>query len=157
MARYWEAHTTSPSIEIGTIFELNEGPSSSPPEPLVTYGGFDLVTGDGGVHKGIIAASLPGNIVVRLADVTVYLLPAAAGSWLAPASTDRRSGWAIDRIETNLHRDDDPPADVTPEIAETEAANHDFVEGQLPGMPVSHDPLREPGPTPGQVGKTPQD
>ena len=53
-----------------------------------------------------------------------------------------------------------PPADKVPsddQLPETEAPERDWLEGQLPGMPVSRDPLLNPGPTPGQVEKPPLD
>jgi hypothetical protein len=52
---------------------------------------------------------------------------------------------------------DKKPGEVPPEVPETEAPEHDFPEGQLPGMPVSRDPLMNPGPTPAQREKPPQD
>ena len=58
---------------------------------------------------------------------------------------------------TPLPPADKKPGEVPPQIPETEAADRELPEGQLPGMPVGRDPLREPGPTPGQVETPPLD
>jgi len=52
---------------------------------------------------------------------------------------------------------DKKPGEVPPDIPETDDPERDFAEGQLPGMPVSRDPLLNPGPTPGQVEREPRD
>lgn len=44
---------------------------------------------------------------------------------------------------TDALRDEDRPV-----MSETDAPEEDFVEGQLPGLPVSNDPLGNPLPTP---------
>jgi hypothetical protein len=49
------------------------------------------------------------------------------------------------------------PAEVPSDVPESEASERDFPEGQLPGMPLSRDPLREPGPTTGPTEKPPLD
>lgn len=56
-----------------------------------------------------------------------------------------------------LHPADKKPGEVMPDVPETEAPEEDFREGQLPGMPVSRDPLREPGPMPAEREKPPLD
>jgi hypothetical protein len=52
---------------------------------------------------------------------------------------------------------DKKPGEVPPQLPETEAAEHDLPEGQIPGMPVWRDPLREPGPTPRPTETPPLD
>jgi hypothetical protein len=51
------------------------------------------------------------------------------------------------------------PKDVVPPRPEeeTEAPEEDFVEGALPGLPVSNDPLSQPSPIPDQRKKKPLD
>ena len=55
------------------------------------------------------------------------------------------------------HQADTNPAEIPSDVPETEAPERDFPEGQLPGMPLSRDPLREPGPTTGPTEKPPLD
>lgn len=55
-----------------------------------------------------------------------------------------------------------PPADKKPgevalQIPETDTPEHDLPEGQLPGMPLSRDPLLNPGPTPREIERPPLD
>jgi hypothetical protein len=52
---------------------------------------------------------------------------------------------------------DKKPGEVPPEVPETEAPQEDFVEGELPGLPVSNDPLAQPMPIPEQREKPPLD
>jgi hypothetical protein len=57
-----------------------------------------------------------------------------------------------------LRRPPHKPGEVEkPEIPETEAGERDFIEGQIPGMPVSRDPLLHPGPIPRPTDVPPQD
>lgn len=62
---------------------------------------------------------------------------------------------------THPHADRRPPAnnpaEVPSDVPDEETVERDFPEGQLPGMPLSRDPLREPGPTIGPVEKPPLD
>ena len=59
--------------------------------------------------------------------------------------------------ETPLRPGKDMPHEVRPDMPETPAPEEDFPEGPLPGMPLSHDPLREPGPKPQPREKKPLD
>jgi hypothetical protein len=52
---------------------------------------------------------------------------------------------------------DKKPGQVPPQVPETEATERELPEGQLPGMPIWHDPLREPGPTPAEEERPPVD
>ncbi|WP_417310946.1 hypothetical protein [Devosia sp.] len=53
---------------------------------------------------------------------------------------------------------DKVPGEVIPDIAETESpTDGGLPEGGLPGMPVSHDPMRSPAPTPHKRDIEPQD
>lgn len=49
---------------------------------------------------------------------------------------------------TPLKPADKKPGQVMPDLPETEAPTESLPEGQLPGMPLSRDPLLNPGPTP---------
>ena len=52
---------------------------------------------------------------------------------------------------------DNKPGQVPPQIPETDAPERVLPEGQLPGMPLSRDPLLNPGPTPHEVERPPLD
>jgi hypothetical protein len=54
------------------------------------------------------------------------------------------------------HRDNQPDA-IPSDIPDAEITERDLPEGQIPGLPLSHDPLREPGPTVGPTEKPPLD
>lgn len=49
------------------------------------------------------------------------------------------------------------PGDIPAEHWDTDMPQRDFPEGQLPGLPVSRDPLLNPGPVPGPTEKPPLD
>ena len=54
------------------------------------------------------------------------------------------------------HRDNQPD-EVPSDVPGEEVTERDLPEGQIPGLPVGHDPLREPGPTVGPSEKPPLD
>jgi len=45
---------------------------------------------------------------------------------------------------------DKTPGQVAPEVPETEAPLRDLPEGEIPGLPVSNDPLGQPMPRPAE-------
>ncbi len=49
------------------------------------------------------------------------------------------------------------PDEVPSDVAHEEIVERDLPEGQIPGLPLSRDPLREPGPTVGPTEKPPLD
>jgi hypothetical protein len=61
------------------------------------------------------------------------------------------------RLHDPLPPADKKPGEVPPQIPETEARKRQLPEGQLPGMPVWRDPLREPGPNPAETETPPPD
>jgi len=52
---------------------------------------------------------------------------------------------------------DSQPADLPSDIPDDQIVERDLPEGQIPGLPLSRDPLREPGPTVGPTETPPLD
>ena len=52
---------------------------------------------------------------------------------------------------------DSQPVDLPSDIPDEQIAERDLPEGQIPGLPLSRDPLRDPGPTVGPTETPPLD
>ena len=52
---------------------------------------------------------------------------------------------------------DSQPADLPSDIPDDQIVERDLPEGQIPGLPLSRDPLRDPGPTVGPTETPPLD
>lgn len=152
-----DARTAAEPIGVGAIVRLHD----ALPAPAQLIGErLDLMAADGTPLSGVVAGALPDYIVVRLPEVLIYLVPASTQG--APLRDDRTfNEWVIKKIEHNLEQNAAASPgefeEIDTETPDGEQVEQAFVEGQLPGMPVSKDVMREPGPTPAQIRRPVQD